>query len=154
MQIVAVLIALALTFVLGAVVIGREVNRLIEQAPRPVFDLDEAVEWVAERLAFEVSAVLSYEEVRWILECCLDEFNRELSLAALEPGPAGARDPDHSPRAVFDDLVIKGEQAVSAVLEKVDEDGLDISEAHVRVVIELQVDYLRAIGAVGPPQAV
>lgn len=133
MQIVAVVLALVSTFVIAAVVIGREVNRLIEQAPRPIFDLDEAVVWVSERLPFEVSAVLSYDDVRYILVGYLDE------LSVQEP-------------ALDDETFVVDETAVSAIMTSANDLGLELTVAHVRAVIELQVDYLGAIGAAGPPQ--
>lgn len=133
MQIVAVVLALVSTFVIAAVVIGREVNRLIEQAPRPIFDLDEAVVWVSERLPFEVSAVLSYDDVRHILVGYLDE------LSVQETAPD------------YETFVVD-ETAVSAIMTSANDLGLEFTVAHVRAVIELQVDYLGAIGAAGPPQ--
>ncbi|MGK2957305.1 MAG: hypothetical protein ACSLFB_02630 [Acidimicrobiales bacterium] len=133
MQIVAVILALMLTFVIAAVVIGREVNRLIEQVPRPIFDLDEAVVWVSERLPFEVSAVLSYDDVRHILVGYLDELSVQ-----------GAA-PDY-------ETFVVDETAVSAIMTSANDLGLEFTVAHVRAVIELQVDYLGAIGAAGPPQ--
>ncbi len=133
MQIVAVVLALVSTFVIAAVVIGREVNRLIEQAPRPIFDLDEAVVWVSERLPFEVSAVLSYDDVRHILVGYLDE------LSVQETAPD------------YETFVVD-ETAVSAIMTSANDLGLELTVAHVRAVIELQVDYLGAIGAAGPPQ--
>ena len=39
-----------LVFVIAAVVVGRETGRLARQAPRPVFDVDEAVVWIADHL--------------------------------------------------------------------------------------------------------
>ena len=58
MTVLLSVVALAIIFALAAVVVGREARRLDAVPPRPVFDLDEAVEWVAEHLPFEVSAVL------------------------------------------------------------------------------------------------
>ncbi|MBW3649421.1 MAG: hypothetical protein KY458_02525, partial [Actinobacteria bacterium] len=68
MIIVYILVGLALAFAVAAVVVGREARRLDAQPPRPVFDPDEAVEWVANHLPFEVSALLSHDDVRRILD--------------------------------------------------------------------------------------
>ena len=62
MIVVYLLVALALVFAIAAVVVGREARRLDAEPPRPVFDPDEAVEWVANHLPFEVSAVLSHDD--------------------------------------------------------------------------------------------
>ncbi len=141
MQIVAVIVSLLLIFVIAAVVIGREVNRLVDQAPRPVFDVDEAVEWVAERLAFEVSAVLSYEELRFILLAYLDELARRTE--SLEADVS---------RDINDDLVVADEEVISLIVVHAGEAGLELSEVHIRAVLAQQVAYLQAIGAAGSPQ--
>ncbi len=67
MTIVYLLVALAIAFAVAAAVVGREALRLDAEPPRPVFDPDEAVEWVANHLPFEVSAELSHDDVRQIL---------------------------------------------------------------------------------------
>ncbi len=133
MQIVAVVLALVSTFVIAAVVIGREVNRLIEQAPRPIFDLDEAVVWVSERLPFEVSAVLSYDDVRHILVGYLDELSVQDTVSDNE-------------------TFVVDETAVAAIMTSANDLALELTVPHVRAVLELQIEYLGAIGAAGPPQ--
>jgi len=50
MVIVFVVLIAVLIFVIAAVAVGRETSRLAAQPPRPVFDMDEAVEWIADRL--------------------------------------------------------------------------------------------------------
>ena len=72
--VVWLLVALAIVFAVAAVVVGREARRLDAEPPRPVFDPDEAVEWVANHLPFEVSAVLSHDDVRQILDWNLQYF--------------------------------------------------------------------------------
>ena len=68
MAVVYILLALALAFAIAAVVVGREARRLDAEPPRAVFDPDEAVEWVANHLPYEVSAVLTHDDVRRILD--------------------------------------------------------------------------------------
>lgn len=143
MQVVAVIISLLLTFVIAAVVIGRETNRLIDQSPRPVFDMEEALAWISERLAFEVTAVLSYEELEFVLISYLEEINRKNALQdakVLQEAP--------------DEPVISDADALVAVMARLDEESLTVSEDHVRRILELQVAYFQAIGAAGPPQVV
>ena len=72
MVVLYVVVALALVFLIAAVLIGREARRLDAEPPRAVFDIDEATEWVANHLPFEVSAVLTYSDVRRILEWILE----------------------------------------------------------------------------------
>src|ERR1700681_3673421 len=82
-------VALAAVFAIAAVVVGREAHRLDAEPPRATFDLDEATEWVANHLPFAVSAVLSFDDVRRILEWKLDLLRAKgLSSEANRAGPA------------------------------------------------------------------
>jgi len=124
LALVLILFAGVSVFVLAAVVIGREARRLDEESPRPVFDLDEAVAWVGERLPFEVAARLTHDEVRTILE------------RSLEHLPIGGQD-----GMVADDETVAHIQAR----------GGDWTDADVWTVVDLEVLYLEAIGAIGFP---
>jgi len=77
--IVSVLV-IALVMAVAAGAIGREARRLDALPPRAVFDLEEAVQWVAEHLPEEVTARLSYDDVRRVLDLSLDHL-RGLGLA-------------------------------------------------------------------------
>lgn len=136
-------LALVSVFVIAAVVIGRESSRLAGEPPRPVFDIDEAVEWVAHQVPFEVSAVLSHDDVRDILRWNLDE------LAAL--GLSAATAPHGGAGTIPEELVVVGgREAVDAVLVRARDAGRDLTSAQVEAVLDAQLDYLEAIGAVGP----
>jgi hypothetical protein len=50
-------------FAIAAVLVGREASRLAAAPPRPVFDMDEAVVWIADRLPESVSSQLSHADV-------------------------------------------------------------------------------------------
>ena len=124
MALVLIVLAAAAVFVIAAVVIGREARRLDDESPRPVFDMDEAVSWVAERLPFEVAARLSHDDVRTILE------------RSLEHLPIGGQD-----GMVADDETVAHVQAA----------GGDWTDAEVWAVVDLESTYLEAIGAIGFP---
>src|SRR4029077_3573335 len=81
MIVVYVVIALAIVFLIAAVVIGREARRLDAEPPRAVFDIDEATDWVANHLPHDISAVLSFADVRRILEWNL-EFLRAKGMSS------------------------------------------------------------------------
>jgi hypothetical protein len=116
-------------FVIAAVTIGRETGRLDSEAPRPVFDMDEAVEWVGDRLPFEVGAVLSHDDVRQILTWSVEH----LRVAALG-----------------DQEVVVGEaESLAFVLVRARDAGFDWTEAQIQAVLDQQLEYLRAIGAMG-----
>lgn len=134
-------IVVALVFVIAAVVIGREARRLADVPPRPVFDLDEAVAWVADHVPFAVAAELSHDDVRQIIRWQLEYF-RTRGLSGNGHGPEA---PTKGP------LVVGGPEAVQFVLDRADQAGLVYDAGHVHAVLEAQMGYLEAIGAVGPP---
>jgi hypothetical protein len=132
------LLALVLVFAVAAAVIGREARRLAAQAPNPVFDLDEAVAWVAEHLPFDVTAVLSYDDVRQILDWHL-AFLKTRGVSSNGTGPH-----------VDGTVVVGGAETADYVLERTREAGLTYTPAQVHAVLDAQMRYLEAIGAVGP----
>jgi hypothetical protein len=116
------LVAALIVFCIAAVLVGRETRRLDGQPPRPVFDVDEAVSWIGERLPFEVAAELSHAELRRILLAAVDWFR----LLAIE------------------DRIAAEDESVEHVAAVV---GLD--RRHVRRVLREQAEYLQVIGATG-----
>ena len=138
MTVVYILVALALAFAIAAAVIGREARRLDAEPPRPVFDPDEAVEWVANHLPFEVGAELTHDDVRRIIGWNL-EFFRSKGLSG-----------NGSSLHVETPLVIGGAETVAYVLQKAAAAGADYRPDHVHAVLEAQMSYLEAIGAIGP----
>ncbi len=139
MAIVVSVLVIALVMAVAAGAIGREARRLDALPPRAVFDLEEAVGWVAEHLPDEVTASLSYDEVRRILDLSLDHL-RGLGLAGSTTG-----------EAVAGEVVVDEAGAVAAVLERATEVGMDVSPYEVQSVVSAQLAYLQAISAVGPP---
>jgi len=133
----ALVIALVMAVAAGA--IGREARRLDALPPRAVFDLEEAVLWVAEHLPEEVTARLSYDEVRRLLDLSLDHL-RSLGVAGRTTG-----------EPVEGEVVVDEAEAVAGVLERATAEGMDVSAFDVRAVVSAQLAYLQAISAVGPP---
>ena len=97
---------------------------LAAREPSALFEVDEAVEFVASALPDDVSARLSYEDVEALLGWHL------VHLA----GRAGEVD-------ITDDEVVADLVARSAA------DARDIDEADVRAVLAAEVAYLQAVGA-------
>ena len=141
MVVLYVVIALAVVFLIAAVVVGREAKRLDTEPPRAVFDIDEATEWVAHHLPFEVSAVLSFDDVHRILEWNL-EFLRAKGMST----GVGAPLPDGS-------VVVGPEEVADFVLEKARAIDSPYSEDQVAAVLDAQFGYFDAIGAIGPEAA-
>jgi hypothetical protein len=138
MVIIFIVAAAALVFIIAAVVIGREARRLDAKAPQPVFDMDEAVHWVADHLPYDVSAVLSYDDVRNIIDWNL-EFFRSKGVSGNGSGP-------HTEGSI----VVGGAETVEYVLARAIVNGNDYTPVQVHAVLEAQMAYLVAIGAVGP----
>ena len=141
---------LTLVLILGAVVavvlialvtVGREVFTLSRQPRQAVFDLDEAVDQVADRLPFEVSAKLSYDDVRTLLGWHLDYLQERGVPDEAAAGAIGAP------------VVVADDDALAHLLAKADESGLDMDDGDVAAVFEAETAYFRAIGAIGPEVA-
>jgi len=139
MALVASVLVIALVMAVAAGAIGREARRLDALPPRAVFDLEEAVLWVADHLPEEVTARLSYDEVRRLLDLTLDHL-RSLGLAGRTTG-----------ERVEGEVVVDEAKAVAAVLERATAEGMEVGAFEVREVVAAQLAYLQAISAVGPP---
>lgn len=128
----------AIVFTVAAVVIGREARRLDAVPPNPVFSLDDAVEWVADRLPYEVTAVLSHGDVRQIIDWNLEYFRTR-----------GVSGNGHTTE-IEGPVVVGGAETVDYVLHRAHATGADFTPAQVHAVLDAQMSYLEAIGAVGP----
>ena len=128
MVVVFIVLAGVLVFVIAAVAIGRETARLSVQPPRPVFDMDEAVEWIGERLPFDVSAQLSHDDVRQILRWSLDQLS-------VKPE---------------DEVLVVDDETLAYVQVRARDGGFAWTEPEIQAVLDVQLAYLEAIGAAGP----
>jgi len=115
--------AALVVFAIAALFIGRETSRLDRQPPRPVYDVDEAVSWIADRLPFEVAAELTHAELRRILLAAVDWFRL----------------------LAFEERVAAEDETVTHV-----GDIVGLPERFVRLALRSLADYLQVIGATGP----
>ncbi|MDQ1392027.1 MAG: hypothetical protein QOF30_1004 [Acidimicrobiaceae bacterium] len=141
MTVLYAVIGLVAVFAIAAVVIGREARRLDAVPPRPVFDMDEAVAWVAEHLPYEVSAVLSHADVRSIIDWNLEYFRSK--------GVSGNGSSPHLDAQV----VVGGAETVDWVMAKAEQTGASYTAAQIHAVLDAQMTYLEVIGAIGPEAA-
>ncbi|CAN5676666.1 hypothetical protein BH20ACT2_BH20ACT2_19530 [soil metagenome] len=139
---VFVFVGAVAVFVIAAVVVGREAGSLATEPPRSVFDLGEAVDFVADRLPGWVTAELSHEEVADVLGWHLDH------LAAAGVTVAPGRHDDNRPGNDGPALVTD-DDAVAYVLGRAEEAGSDLTDEQIAAVIEADAAYFRAIGAIG-----
>ncbi|MDE0116808.1 MAG: hypothetical protein OXT07_09330 [bacterium] len=142
------LLVLAAVLVVGlaAYAVMRASSRLAHTRARAVYDLFEAVDFVAERLPDALSAKLSYDDVQEILLWRLDHLRLQGS-ATYGRGDVTAAEAEGR----SDEVVTSDDDSVDYVLAKASESGLDIDALDVVVVLDLESQYLRAIGALGPP---
>jgi hypothetical protein len=98
---------------------------LAARAPSALFEVDEAVEFVASALPDEVSARLSYEDVEALLGWQL------IHLAGRDG-----------------EVDIADDEVVADLVRRSAADGRDIDEADVRAVLAAEAAYLAAVGAV------
>jgi hypothetical protein len=126
-------------FVVAAVAVGSVVARTTTKARPAVYDLDEAVEFVADRLPAEVTAQVSYDDVRQVLRWHLDLL--------AERGVATYRTDDE----VNPSLVVVGDdEPIARILGRADEAGIELTDEQVVAILAAQERYYEAIGAIGP----
>jgi hypothetical protein len=140
--VVFALAATAVVFVVAAVAIGREARRLDAIAPRAVYEIEEAVGFVADRLRSETQARLTADELRTLLRLHM----RWLHARGLQPEGITDRRQDISDEVVVDDVTLSawliGESSREGVELLDDVDVVNVVDAHHA--------YLDAIGAIGP----
>lgn len=146
--IILVVLGLVLVFVIAVLVVGRETHRLDGDAPRPVYDLDEAVAWVAAELPDEVTARLSYGDLRSLLSWSVEQYpDVDEELGDGERGDDANSGPGDEAR----DALIH-EEVVTRLSAKAAAAGLDCDASDVGAVLACEMGYLEVIGAMGPPE--
>lgn len=131
------------TFVIAAVSIGAVTAGLATRARRSVYDLDEAVEWVGDVLDPEVTAVVTFDDVRAVLEWNLD-YLQDKGIASLRTGD----DPGSG-------LIVVGDaEPLAYILGRIDEAaveaaGAQLTDENVEAVLAANRSYEQSIGAIG-----
>ncbi|MFI5053683.1 MAG: hypothetical protein ACHQDE_04920 [Acidimicrobiia bacterium] len=139
MEIVAGFLVVGLVVAIAAFFVTREATRIARQPPPALFHFDDAVEWVVAHVPDDVAATVTPDDVRRILEFQVEFFKRKgvssNGSTAYPPGP----------------VIIGGSETVEYIVERSAATGEPYLPEQVYGVIETQLSYLRAIGAVGPP---
>ena len=130
MIVVALVIAAVIAFAIAALVVGRESQRLGHQRYEPVYRIDEAVEFISERLPYETAAELTPDNLRQLLRLHLNYLQFEEGSV----GRAGG--------------VLNDDATVAELQRRARDDGLGLDRRHVGNVLDGQLHYLRAIGAI------
>ena len=131
---VYVVVTVVLVVVIALVTIGRETFTLRTTARPAVFDMEEAVYFIAERLPEEVAGRLTHDDVRWVL----------LTDVELLEEAGANEDSDLSPE-VFDE-----DASVAAIIGRAEAEKRELDDADVVAVLDGRLGYLQAIGAIGP----
>jgi hypothetical protein len=136
--VVFVLVTVIVVVAIGLVSVGGVTARLAAAPPRALFDLDEAVDYVADRLTPDAAGQVTYDELRQLLGWHLDYLEGEgVAAVADDPGPAEA------PAVAADD------EGLAYVIGRAAEAGIEVDDLAVVEVLEAAGAYLAAIGAVG-----
>jgi len=126
-----------------AVVAVARVSVELEGTVAPaLLEVDDAIEVVAEALPYEVSAVVSHENVQSVVVWVL-EFFEELGMSSTYGEELGGEWVEGE-RAVADEI-----GAVDYAVARSIETSSKIDAIHVTVIVDAFVSYLRDIGAVG-----
>ena len=135
-------LAAVFTFVLAAVVVGREAHRLDALAPRVVYIEEQAIAFVAERLPDETQARLTLEELAQLLTFHL----RWLNAKGLQPDDVIDRR-----QSADASVVVESVDVAAYLLGAAESHGIEIlDDVDVVHVVEAHQQYFDAIGAVGP----
>jgi hypothetical protein len=140
--IVFAVVAAVCVFVIAAVAIGREAHRLDALAPRVVYLLDEAVDFVCDRIPEASQARLTPEEVQQLLVLHM----RWLHAKGLQPDKVVDRRQD-----IDEQVVITEDTLIAYLLGAAEAEGVELlDDVDAVAVVEAHLDYFEAIGAVGP----
>ena len=132
--------------VIALVVLGRETARLAAVAKPAVFDLTEAVEFIAESLPADTQARVSHDDVHWVLLADADLLEQ-----ATTDDPADAIPTTDDPDLPVDPLhVVDETDAVARIIGAADAEARDILDEDIVAILRARLAYLEAIGAVGP----
>lgn len=139
---VYIVIAAVATFVLAAVVVGREAHRLDSVAPRSVYIPEEALEFVAEYLPAATQARLTPDELDQLLRFHM----RWLHSKGLQPTNVIDRRQD-----IAVPIVIGEDTLTAYLLSQADVAEIEIlDDVDVVNVVDAHLAYFAAIGAIGP----
>lgn len=137
-------LAVLTTFVIAAVTVGSVTGRQAARVRRAVYDLDAAVDFVADRLPAEVTAEVSYDDVRAVLEWQIADLQAQ--------GLATYRTDDD---ATSELVVVSETDALAGAIGRIAElpDGAPASaltDEQVALILAGEEDYRRSIGGFGP----
>ncbi len=138
MVVVAGFIAFGFVCAIAAWFVLREAGKQALEPRPPTYNMDDAYAWVVRNLDELVASTLTPDEVRSILRYQIEFFGRQ-----------GVTQNGSAPHLATD-VVIGISETVAYIIDRSTIDGLEFLTEQIYPVVETQLAYLRAIGAVGP----
>lgn len=127
-------VAVVAVVLIGFLAVGRETGIQAARARPAVFDLEEAVAFIADQLPAGVAGQVTLDDVRWVLRADVDLIED----ASLEGGvQTGAR-------------VLDEDAAAARILAVAEEQDRRLSDDDIVAILRCRLRYLGVIGAVGP----
>ncbi len=133
MAVVLLIVAAVLIVALAFAFTGWAVGKTESMPDQIVVDAHEAIEFCAQALPGNVTAELSYDDLRRVLRMHLEWIQ------AYDFAPEGGVDGP---------IVFEQFDAVDYVMERADVNHLDISRDHVAAIVAAHSDYLQVMGAI------
>ena len=134
-----VVISAVVAFVVAAVSVGSVTASLAGRPRRTVYDLEEAIDFVGDHLESDLTAVVSFEDVRQVLEWHIDYLR--------DRGIASYRTADDIGAEL---VVVRDDEPVAFILGRADEVSSDLTDEQVVAILAAEQKYYEAIGAFGP----
>lgn len=139
----AAIVGLVLVVGIAVFAVARVSVELEGTVAPALLEIEDAVEVVAESIPFEVSAVVSHDDVDQVIRWVLDWFDR-LGLVSDFGEEMGGEWVMEEDQVVVDEIGLVDFAVAQGVEERPDLDSI-----HITVIADAFVTYLRDIGAVG-----
>lgn len=137
-----IVLSAVLVFMIAAGTVGREAHRLDAVAPRVVYEIEQAVQFVADRLPADTQARLTFDEVQVLLR----EHLNWMATKGLQP-----EKPVDQVQNISEPVVVDENTLTAHLLAHAGERGVEIVEdVDIVRVVDAHLAYFAAIGAVGP----
>jgi len=139
-DIVIIVVAAVVVLVVGLVSVGSAVGKTRTMPDQIVIDAHEAIEFCAEALPGDVTAVLSYDQLRRLLRLHLEWI--QAHHWAPETNRSAAKKTELSGPILFEEF-----DPADYVMERASAVGLSVTRDHALATIQAHSAYLRVVGA-------
>lgn len=133
MEFLIIGVAIVLVIAVALVFVGEAVGKTSEMPDQIVVDVHEAIDFCAEALPSDVTALLTFDDLRRAIRLHLEWIQ------AFHWSPENS---DEGP------ILFEEYDALDYVMERADLTGLEISRRHAAAVIEAHSSYLQVMGAI------